>query len=152
MYSFDVNCFQCAKNFIVVVSLWFNNFGESVIAVCLIIVSDASGIILGMGSANEKRCYNVTSSLIGWAHTQNDTYEYVILTSNDIDSQWGNFSFIHTSTVCSRCSAIIPGGISTGVCLIKGVWKKSCYGLARMLRPIMYPSGGMSSFITRKRY
>ena len=31
-----------------------------------------SGIILGIGSANEGRCYNVTSSLIGWAHTQNN--------------------------------------------------------------------------------
>ena len=30
-----------------------------------------TGIILGMGSANERRCYNVASSLIGWSHTQN---------------------------------------------------------------------------------
>ena len=29
-------------------------------------------IILRMGSANESRRYNVTSSLTGWAHTQND--------------------------------------------------------------------------------
>ena len=29
-------------------------------------------IILGMRSANGRRCYNVTSSLNGWAHTQND--------------------------------------------------------------------------------
>ena len=27
-----------------------------------------------MGSANERRRYNVTSSLIGWAHTQNDLW------------------------------------------------------------------------------
>ena len=32
------------------------------------------GIILGMGSANETWRYNVTSSLIGWAHTQNDPW------------------------------------------------------------------------------
>ena len=31
-----------------------------------------SGIILGMGSANERRRYYVTPSLIGRAHTQND--------------------------------------------------------------------------------
>ena len=31
------------------------------------------GIILGMGAANEKRSYIVTSWLIGWAHTQNDS-------------------------------------------------------------------------------
>ena len=31
-----------------------------------------TGIIVGMGSANERCRYNVTSSLIGWTHTQND--------------------------------------------------------------------------------
>ena len=31
-----------------------------------------AGIILGMGSANERWRYIVTSSLVGWAHTQND--------------------------------------------------------------------------------
>ena len=30
------------------------------------------GIILCMRTAKERRRYNVTSSLIGWAHTQND--------------------------------------------------------------------------------
>ena len=30
-----------------------------------------AGIILCMGSANEKRRYNVTASLIGWVYTQN---------------------------------------------------------------------------------
>ena len=34
--------------------------------------STHSGRDLGMGSANERRRYIVTSSLIGWAHTQND--------------------------------------------------------------------------------
>ena len=31
-------------------------------------------IIPGMDSTNERRRYNVTSSLIGWAHTQNDSW------------------------------------------------------------------------------
>ena len=31
-----------------------------------------AGIILGVGSDSEKWHYNVTSSLIGWGHTQND--------------------------------------------------------------------------------
>ena len=34
-----------------------------------------TGIILGMGSTNERRRYTVTPLLIGWAHTQNDTCE-----------------------------------------------------------------------------
>ena len=41
-----------------------------------------SGIILGMGSANERRRYNVTSSLIGWAHTQNDPQNRLLLNHN----------------------------------------------------------------------
>ena len=31
-----------------------------------------AGIILCMRPANERRCYNVTSSLIGWVHARND--------------------------------------------------------------------------------
>ena len=30
------------------------------------------GIILGMGLANKRRRYNVTSFIIGWAHTKKD--------------------------------------------------------------------------------
>ena len=33
-----------------------------------------AGIILCMRPANERRRYNVPSSFIGWAHTQNDPY------------------------------------------------------------------------------
>ena len=33
-----------------------------------------SGIILCMRPANERRCCNVTSSLIGWVHIQNDPW------------------------------------------------------------------------------
>ena len=31
-----------------------------------------AGIILGLGSANERRRYIVTTALIGWAQAQND--------------------------------------------------------------------------------
>ena len=34
--------------------------------------SVCSVIIMGIGLANERRCYIVTPPLIGWAHTQND--------------------------------------------------------------------------------
>ena len=36
------------------------------------------GIILCMGSTNEKRCYIVALSLVDWAHTQNDTCRAVV--------------------------------------------------------------------------
>ena len=40
------------------------------------------GIILCMGSANERQRYNVTSSLIGWAHTEYDPCnQWVLCTS-----------------------------------------------------------------------
>ena len=32
-----------------------------------------SGVILRIGSTNEKPHYNVTSDDIGWAHTENDS-------------------------------------------------------------------------------
>ena len=50
------------------------------LAVCIPIHRDqwpgwpAAEITLGMGSANEGRCYKVTPPLIGWAHTQHDLY------------------------------------------------------------------------------
>ena len=36
-------------------------------------------IILCMRPANERRRYNVTSSLIGWAHTQNDPWYHMFI-------------------------------------------------------------------------
>ena len=37
-----------------------------------------SGIILWMGPANERRCYIVMASLIGWAYSQNDPWIFRI--------------------------------------------------------------------------
>ena len=36
------------------------------------------GISLGMRPANERRCFNVMTSLIGWAHIQTDPWITVI--------------------------------------------------------------------------
>ena len=56
-FFFVVVCFDLFKPICFLVNLfWFQD----------------TGIILAMGSANERRRYNVTSSLIGWAHTEND--------------------------------------------------------------------------------
>ena len=38
------------------------------------------GTILGMGSANERRHYSVTSSLVGWDHTQHDPWWQILHT------------------------------------------------------------------------
>ena len=43
------------------------------------------GIILGMGSANERRCFIVTSSVTGWAHTQSDLCITYLLFSFDMN-------------------------------------------------------------------
>ena len=42
------------------------------------------GIILGVGLANERRRYIVTSSLIGWAHTQNGPCWIVLMKHTNI--------------------------------------------------------------------
>ena len=47
-------------------------------------------VILGIGSANERRRYNVTSSLIGWAYIQNDPCE---ARTNMNTSSWGNQTY-----------------------------------------------------------
>ena len=38
-----------------------------------------AGIILCIPPANERRCYNMTSPLIGWAHSQNDPWGCTLL-------------------------------------------------------------------------
>ena len=43
----------------------------------LLMLSGNAGIILGMGSANERRRYIVTSSLTVWTHTQDNPWECV---------------------------------------------------------------------------
>ena len=44
----------------------------SLLASHVVVMNTVPGIILWMRPANERRRYNVTSSLIGWAHSQND--------------------------------------------------------------------------------
>ena len=40
-------------------------------------------ISLSMGSANERRCYCVTPSLIGWAHSQTDPWSAILISGID---------------------------------------------------------------------
>ena len=54
---------------------WLDNI--SIVLCCSIQIPR---IILCMCPANERRCYNVTSSLIGWTHTQNDPWIQVCVT------------------------------------------------------------------------
>ena len=42
------------------------------------------GIILHIRPANERRRYNVTSSLIGWAHTQNEPNHWCLYTERQL--------------------------------------------------------------------
>ena len=41
---------------------------------------------MGMGSANERRCYIVMHPLIGWVHAQNDLC--MLLSAHDINQNW----------------------------------------------------------------
>ena len=47
-----------------------------------------AGIILYMHPANKRRCYNVMSSLIGWANTQNDHWPWDTLLLNHHQPQY----------------------------------------------------------------
>ena len=47
-----------------------------------------TGIILSMRPSNERRRYGVASSLIGWAHAQNDPDVQIMCTSHNNDAVW----------------------------------------------------------------
>ena len=57
-----------------------------------------SGIILGMGSANERKRFIVTPPLIGWAHTQNDAW-HVDGSVQDCSTSTANV--LATTTYCT---------------------------------------------------
>ena len=51
-----------------------------------------------MASANKRRRYNVTSSLIGWVYTQNDSRKLTINTSScQVDERWYPVSDMESS-------------------------------------------------------
>ena len=56
---------------------WFGHYFASNINMTIQDLDYEAGIILCMRPANERRHYNVTSSLIGWAHAQNEPYEVI---------------------------------------------------------------------------
>ena len=53
--------------------IWMNRSQEAI---------GNTGIIMGMGSDNERQRHIVTSSLIDWAHSQDDPLKYNIATTN----------------------------------------------------------------------
>ena len=52
-----------------------NDYIPHKIMVIILSHVDKTGIILCMHPANERWCYSVTPSLIGWVHTQNDAWK-----------------------------------------------------------------------------
>ena len=74
----------------------------------------ASGINLSVGSANERRRYYVTSSVIGRAHTQNDPWVYKFnlqaISSNAVTtSDVAPLSFIFSRTFLTLADQLSPG-------------------------------------------
>ena len=45
----------------------------------LLFYAEHAGLIIGLRPANERRCYKVTPSLIGWAQTQNQPWHAIML-------------------------------------------------------------------------
>ena len=71
---------------------------------------EEAGIILWMRTANERRRYSVTSSLIGWAHSQNDPWGSRF--PGDIISWWGVKCTMvkcrnHVTCLWSICAAFL---------------------------------------------
>ena len=68
-----------------------------------------SVIILGMGSANERRRYFVTSFLISWAHTQND--RCLLIDPPLLLTHWGRVTHIcvSKSTIIGSDNGLSPG-------------------------------------------
>ena len=82
-----------------------------------------SGIIVSMGSANGRRHYNATPSLIGWAHTQNGSRWWAIFSRG----------CVHTlSALKQKCQIYIvkaatpEGYFSIGEYLLKHLRSKMC--------------------------
>ena len=44
-----------------------------------------TGLIVGLHPANERWCYSVTTSLIGWARALNQSKEYVLASSTNCE-------------------------------------------------------------------
>ena len=53
--------------------------------------STCTGIIMDMGSANKRLCYNVTLSLISWAQTYNDLCLLITVVQNTTQN-WQRYS------------------------------------------------------------
>ena len=77
-----------------------------------------SRIMLCMHPTNERWCYNVTSPLIDWAHTQNDPWRFVKITYSTIHKicTWFCCAFIwvimtalnKSCHVCTRVDSTVP--------------------------------------------
>ena len=85
-----------------------------------------TGIILYVRPANDRQCYNVASSLIGWAYTQNDPCDYgqvlrlfpfsshlvSVMTSHYLNQRWPSFG---KSYVITRPQWVVGIGLTSSV-------------------------------------
>ena len=78
---------------------------------CDAIITWSVGIILCVGSANERRRYTVTSSLINWAYTQNDPWSISFWTQYTSYSSPGNsrygMSLLSSKSIISSITALL---------------------------------------------
>ena len=77
-----------------------------------------TGIILGMGSTNERRCYYVTPPLIGRAHTKNDAKHMG-------HSLWVTLSGWYT-TLLQLCYTLYCVILVCDIYWVSYFWKQSC--------------------------
>ena len=79
-----------------------------------------SGIILCMRPANERRRYDVTSSFIGWAHSQNDPWLCKCMRKVRCDKGW--FVELNTKGIVLVCSHTVKMTLKCRF-LVRYIWE-----------------------------
>ena len=75
------------------------------------------GIIVGMGSTNERWCYIIKLSLIGWTHTRNDSCvqdAFMFISYLQLDFLYCKTAFLYQNGLhlCTAAWFIIPPVLS----------------------------------------
>ena len=99
-------------------------------------------VILRMRAANERQCYKVTSSLIGWAYTQNDSW-WVVLSSIITNNSLHSYIMRFPKTIACSPNTYLPTTLShrqwyTRGRNLPGLWVSVEY--TRNLSPWIYPN------------
>ena len=81
-----------------------------------LVLGQNTGIILCMHPANERQHYNITSSLIGWAHAQNDPWDHDHICFGSAPKP-AYYGICTTRTLCTEMRNVLMPTLSSLVSL-----------------------------------